>query len=128
MYKTIKEFMAVMEYCPFCDTPLQCELNSGLMLPKLITSENVSQILFPTTIFDNGDKYFYSSKIIDGKLGFYYSIELTRDKSLMFSIDINNNLLHGVVDHIQHTLLTRNLFIVRKCDNYECRRSGYSFM
>jgi hypothetical protein len=129
MNKTIKEFISVMECCPFCDTPLSCELSSGLSLPKLVTTDNVSQILFPTTIFDDGCKFFYSSKIIDEKLGFYYyTIGSVDDTHLIFSIDINDNILYGVVDYAQQVLLTKHLFILRKCNNYECYKSGYSFM
>ncbi len=132
-FENIHDFISLMDKCPFCNNKLELSLNSRNIINQdpltklycITYPEEPSRYSFEHELYHVG----YFSRLKEDELSCWSCYDPEEHKVKVFSVNIYNNQLttYGLTKNIQKIILEYDMFLLKKCDNRDCLRSGFKY-
>ena len=131
-FKTIYDFISLVDKCPFCGDELTVKLNGNNDI-GMSPHTKLNYLEFPTEPSDYNFEYqlygkTYYLKLKEEQFSCWVCENPGKYENKVFSANIyNNQLTYGLTENVQKILLNYKMAILKQCSNKECLKSGLQY-
>ncbi|MFA6609035.1 MAG: hypothetical protein WCT07_03975 [Candidatus Paceibacterota bacterium] len=138
-FKTIHDFLSLVDKCPFCNNELSVMINKKNNIPKYNAALNQDphSILYTVAHPEEPSQYNFSdqlhvaayfSELKENQLSCLSSYDSSEREIKVFSINTHNNqLTYGLTQNVANILVEHDMCLLKHCTSRSCYVNGFNY-